>query len=234
MRSLALLLLLAGAALADTSSRGSRRTGPVTVVMLWSRGPERQSHARLREMGVDLKVVGPDGLAAALKNAEVLYLSSEWAAIEAERKAVADHAKEIETLLRRGGGLFVSQPNVTAKIEGLPLELEVGLEYNSADSCEIEGESKLFEGLKPADLPFACDTVKSCDKAFRVVARGKPSGSPSLLLADWRGGRVVVNLDNDNVRVPGGNAVGGNHASDLLMQRLIEWLVRRPVAMKKK
>ena len=234
MRATAVVLLLAGSALADTSPRDRRHaSGPVTVVFLWSRGAERQSHARLREMGVNLKVVAPADLAAALKDAEIFYLSSEWAGIDAERKAVVDNAKAIETLVRRGGGLYVSQPNVSARIEGLPLELEVGLEYNSGDTCEIEGESRLFDGLKPAELPFACDTVKSHDKAFRVAARGKPSGSPSLLLADWRGGRVVVNLDNDNVRVPGGNAVGGNHASDLLMQRLIEWLARRPVVKKK-
>ncbi len=227
MRSIVALLVLVSPLAADTSGRRWAEPGPVRIAILYSRGVEPGSAPRLRAMKATVTIVTPDGLKQALKKTDLLFLTSEWAC-GAERQAVAQSRAEVEAFLRRGGAIYVSQPNIDAKITDLPLAFEVVNGYDTQDRG-IAIDAKLFSGLEEVELPFPADRIVKYDAAFTVAAKGSSSGSPSVLLGHWKGGKILVNTDNDNVSDIKQFAVKTSHTSDRCLKKLIEWLAGHPL-----
>ncbi len=226
MRIALIAALLALPLAADTSGRRGR-TGPV-VVLYFGANAAAGSHQRLVDIGATVQRIDASDLPKALENADILYLPTEWAT-GPTRDALRTHKAAIEAWLRRGRGIYVSQANIDGEITELPLRFTVANFYNAADRTTPEGESPFLKGLEDKELPWPCDRITAHDAAFRVHAKGSVSGTPALMTAQWQGGRIVVNLDNDNVRAVGGSFVGPSTTSDACLQRLLEWLAKRPI-----
>ena len=106
-----------------------------------------------------------------------------------------------------GGGLWVGQPNPyqmpgdTADITWVPYALTLHNAYN-LDDCPtviVDPSHCITEGLPNTQFSFAGDTVLEMGPEWQVLTEGFASGMPSVFVATYGDGRILVELGHPSL-----------------------------------
>ncbi|MCI0682255.1 MAG: hypothetical protein L0Y71_09135 [Gemmataceae bacterium] len=156
---------------------------------------------------------------------DVIFLATSWgdqlalAALDAKKDA-------FHRFIRRGGGLVASQPNPaafqTCTPALLPYPITFHYMYDQKDTTRLNLAHDHFitEDLAGHEMPFPADPMLKVDPRYRVLAKQKSTGFPSLVAASSGDGRVVVQTANESYAstIPIG---------DEILRRMIVWAAGR-------
>jgi phosphatidylserine/phosphatidylglycerophosphate/cardiolipin synthase-like enzyme len=181
---------------------------------------------RLTALGFSVTVIPPTSNLLAFQEYDVIYLPLAWAgASGSDYQVIESHASDYHAYVDGGGGLFVEQPNPCghpgdqATPASLPYPITFICPYNPDDDpLIVDPNHFITDGLASAEMPTPYDQMTNLDPAYHVLVVGHITGSPSLVVADYGAGRVLVETAH-----PGYGAI--KVFSDEVYRRMINWTV---------
>ncbi len=199
---------------------GVRAASPKIGVVLWPTAPFDKwgTCDRLQRLGYNTRLVPADAGLDTLRQYDVIYVAALWTSAS----EIEHHAADYIAYVAGGGGLLVEQPN----LEGLafspailPYPVTFYWLYDMQDlqSVIVNPEHCVTKGLADREAPFPTDMITTYDKHYTVLARGPHSGSPSLLVGQYKHGRVLIDASDASPK-------NSFPISDELLQRMISWV----------
>ncbi|MCI0376791.1 MAG: hypothetical protein L0215_04225 [Gemmataceae bacterium] len=185
--------------------------------------------ARLRKLKFDV-VVAPwskfDPERA--KDIDVIFLPTGWAGVETIYQGIEAKRDAIHKFVERGHGLLVCQPNpnhfqdgtCTPSVMPFPITFQAHYDKTEPARVNLAHDHFITEDLADNDMPFPFDPIKEIDNRYRVLAKQKSTGSPSLAVCSFGDGRIVVQTSNENY-----GAIFP--ISDTILTRMIVWAAGR-------
>ena len=160
----------------------------------------------------------------AIMGIDVIILPTEWASDPECFAKLESHATKFHSFVKRGGGLLVCQPNRNCSPKLLPFPITFHQHYDDKDITReiLDDEHFLTEGLKPEDMPFPFDGMTEIDERYSILAQQSSTQSPSLAVATFGDGRIVVQSGNENKK-PAPKVL----INDVMFDRLIQWAAMR-------
>lgn len=227
VRAMAIGLILFLADLAFAGDKAPPRK-PIRVLVPVIREPDAKvAAARLRGLKFDVVLVPWDKLEPdRVKDVDVIFLPSCWADDKRQVDFFEEAFDTFHQFVRRGGGLFVCQPNpgpihpYTPKL--LPHPITFKRHYDDTDTARVnlDPDHYITEDLPGDAMPFPFDAMQDLDKRYKVLARQKSTGFPSLAVVSFGDGRVLVQTANE---APGAIV----SFSDELLRRMVAWTAGR-------
>jgi hypothetical protein len=199
---------------------------PIRVLVADTLAADSTAVKRLRGLkfvvtGAAWEKVDPDRA----EDIDVIFLATGWGD-QLALPALDARAKAFRRFVERGGGLVASQPNPSALVTCtpalLPYPITFHYRYDDRDPTRLNLAHDHFitEDLAGHEMPFPADPLLKVDGRYRVLAKQKSTGSPSLVVAGCGDGRVVVQTANENyaATIPIG---------DEILRRMIVWAAGR-------
>jgi hypothetical protein len=176
---------------------------PIRVLVADTSAGDSATAKRLKKLNFDVVAVAWDKIDPdQAKDIDLIFLATGWGDQLAygplEAKTVAFHR-----FVQRGGGLLASQPNPgtaqTSTPTLLPFPITFHYLYDAQKPARVNLAHDHFitEDLAERDLPFPHDLMVKVDPRYRILARQKSTGSPSLVVCTYGDGRVVVQTNNE-------------------------------------
>lgn len=203
-----------------------RQPPPIRVLYVqmepWKPGRDgNRADMRLPKSRFTVKVIHWKQFEAkALKDVDVLLLPTGWA-WDAKRFQHLESRKEsIHAFLKRGGGILVCQPNpedkCTPTLLPYPITFQNGYDESRPERVNLAPEHFITEDVHPSKLPFPADPMIKVDPHYKILAKQKSTGWPSLAICEWGQGRVVVQTANESTKstIPIGDAI---------LRRMVIW-----------
>lgn len=196
-----------------------------------------------RELHVEIVEIGTAD--PKVDDYDLLVLMPEWAYFGQLTSALDAHAQTFHDFVSKGGGILVFQPNPMDNYPARPFPNAIAGEklidrgycspailplpavfynwYVSGDIGEkIDVNHPITQGLDDSQMPFACDRILELSSRYTVLARGQPSNSPSLAVASYGKGRIVLLPDN----IVGDQRTAVRKPSKTIERRSILWASR--------
>lgn len=196
-------------------------TGP-SIGMIET-GSYRYPENRLNGLGCSVSLLPVDAGLEAFRQYDIVYLPVGWAdGFSGNYSEIEAHAADYRTYTAEGGGLFTDQPNPfrqpneSVSPSVLPYAITFYNIYNTGDwpPIIVNADHYITSGLLREDMPGPADQITAIDPAYEVLVRGQVTNSPSLAVAEYGQGRVVVQTDH-----PGADDFG-----EEVYRRMIEWV----------
>ncbi|MEW6444251.1 MAG: hypothetical protein AB1640_25175 [bacterium] len=181
---------------------------------------------RLEGLGYSVTLLPVDSGTDAFEPFNIVYLPNAWASSPQLYETLQDRADDYHAFVHSGGGLMVDQPNPSNLPDGfcspslLPYTVELYYDYNFGDYPPVIADPDHFitQGLTEEEMPFPADRVSLADESYDVLVRGRATNTPSLLVAEYGSGRVLVQTS-----CPAG---GMYEMSDEVYRRMLSWVSR--------
>ena len=199
---------------------------PIRVLVADTTAADSTAVQRLRGLkfvviGADWRNFDPDRA----EDIDVIFLATGWGdqlslpPLDAKKDA-------FHRFVQRGGGLLASQPNpfasqtCTPALLPYPITFHAGYDDRDPTRLNLAHDHFITEDLADRDMPFPADPMLKLDPRYRVLAKQKSTGYPSLAVAPYGDGRVVVQTANENyaATIP---------ISDEILRRMIVWAAGR-------
>ncbi|NQZ70758.1 MAG: hypothetical protein HRT89_22135, partial [Lentisphaeria bacterium] len=182
-------------------------------------GSTKAAVTRLKKNGAKLTILAPNSRLKDLQAFDLVILPTQCA----ESGVLEGFAKDYQDYVFGGGGLIVCQPNVSRQIKILPYPITFVKNYNSSEKpVAVEKWHPIIRGLPESELTFPADSMKDLDKHYRVLVKGSVSGTPSLVIAEFGTGRILVQTASENPKA-------SKPFSDRLLVRMLIWAANSPV-----
>ena len=112
------------------------------------------------------------------------------------------------------------RPNDTVTPTALPYSVTFTSPYTSSDwpPRVVVSDHYITTGRAGSEMPGPADQITAFSTSYDVLVEGRVTGSPSLLVADYGQGRVVIQTDNSDYGSLNGDI------SDEVFIRMIEWV----------
>ena len=155
---------------------------------------------------------------------DIVYLPVGWAEayFSDDYSVIESNAGDYKTYVNEGGGLFVDQPNpftqpgdsVTPTV--LPYTITFYNPYDQADwpPIIVNPDHFITHGLPRDEMPGPSDQITAIDSAYAVLVRGQATNSPSLVVAEYGQGRILVQTAHPSY----------SGFSDEVYHRMVEWV----------
>ena len=179
----------------------------------------RNVATRLSNLGATVGVVNPIYLTSELLyKYDILWIAAGGAA----EVASAGKVDVVKDYVKSCGGLIVEQPNVPGKVEVLPYQfcIETGGYGDPCVRVVRNPNHFLTEGLSAEDLPGCFDKVESIGPEWEVLVEG-PYGYPSLSVATYGSGRIVVELGKTGLTTMVCTCFVC--MEDIMLERMVKW-----------
>jgi murein DD-endopeptidase MepM/ murein hydrolase activator NlpD/cell division septation protein DedD len=177
---------------------------------------------RLVELGYEVSLLPASADLSDFAQYDIVYLPVLWAdGFSGNYSEIEAHAADYQAFVNQGGGLFVDQPNpfqqpgetVTPSL--LPYSVTF---YNLYDSNDwpptiVDPNHYITQGLTGNDMPGPADQIISIDPAYAILVRGQATNSPSLVVAPYGQGRILIQTDHP-----------ANINNDETYHRMIYWV----------
>jgi hypothetical protein len=205
--------------------------GPRIEVGVVELGQFQHALLALRHVGIDGDLIPPSSTTEAMRPYDVIWLATGWAEYVYSYGQIADHPGDFLTYVQDGGGLFVEQPNPFGHPENtlspalLPYPITIRSQYDPLDwpPILVDPAHPITEGLANTDMPFPADQVVVADAAYTILVRGGKTQSPSLLVAEYGAGRIVIFMDSAYVP-PESRADTPPEPSAAVLAQALSWL----------
>lgn len=154
---------------------------------------------------------------AELLKYDIAYFPSGWSQFMYE---ITDYRAAFVNYISTGHGIFVQEANSSTELTTVFLPFDVEF-YSSAPMYQkaeiLNFEHFIFGNLKNKEYTFMSrDYVRNYDD-FTVLAQGKNSDEPSLLLSQYNLGRILIFL-------PDITKLELNNQNDTLIKNMFYWL----------
>ena len=197
---------------ADGSRINASRSIAVGVLPF---GAYKDTITRLERIGCEAVLLEMDAGLERLRTVDVVFLPTHCGDPGPHRGKAADYHK----FIREGGGLIVSQPNIDGTLNLLPYPITFINSYIKDEARTAEQpDHPIIAGMAAEALPFPADRVKDVDERYRVLVTGVRSKSPSLLVAEFGSGRIVVQTASEA-------SFASTPFPDRLLVGMIEWVI---------
>lgn len=182
----------------------------------------RYPHDRLIALGYSVSLLPVSADLDTFRQYDIVYLSVGWAdGFLGDYSEIEAYAADYRAYVSEGGGLLVDQPNpfdqpgdsVSPSLLPYPITF-----YNPYDTRDwppiiVNPDHYITSGLSREDMPGPADQITAIDPAYEVLVRGQTTNSPSLAVAEYGRGRIVIQTDHS-----------GGGFSDEVYRRMIEWV----------
>lgn len=185
---------------------------------------------RLTELGFqNITLLAPSSDLAVLRNFDIVYLPTNWAQLNGGNYAeIQAQSADYLAYVQEGGALFIDQPNpyqqpggqVTPNILPYPMTFVSSYDLGDFPPVVVNANHEITRGLPPQTLPFPADQITVIAPEYEVLARGAISHSPSLAVATYGRGRILVQTAH-----PSRTAI--RPFSDTVYVRMVEWVSKR-------
>ena len=189
-------------------------------------GDYQSPRDRLIGLGYSVSLLPVSADIDTFRQYDIVYLPVCWAdGYFGNYAEIEAHAADYRTYVSEGGGLFVDQPNPSVQPGDsvspslLPYPITFYNPYNSGDwpPIIVNPDHYITSGLSREDMPGPADQITAIDPAYEVLVRGQTTNSPSLAVAEYGQGRIVVQTANPSPS-------SFNPFSDEVYRRMIEWV----------
>lgn len=182
----------------------------------------------LEKMDFKVDIVPIQSLFTDWEGYDVLYLSDGWFCKMSEIEELED---ELEEFIAKGGGLLIGNPNVVDldrySIYFLPFDVEyqpsnyVNVDWPAYKNCPTCNTHYILNNVCDLDFPIPENKLVLPIKGnYHVLARGKESGFPSLVISS-------SNILERFVLMPGReDPLADKAVNDYLLKKIIKWLAR--------
>lgn len=187
----------------------------------------RDIGSRLGKLGrYRVEWITPESNYYELKKYEIIYLPSGWASIASKVQHQSDGYIEY---VKNGGGLLVEQPNSNERFTPtiLPFQITfISSKYQNDDWPPkiINPNHFITQGLTGDNMPGPLDQIRGSDidEQYKILVVGKTTLSPSLVIANYEQGRILISAGNASLssNVP-------YKISDEVLIRMIDWLGKK-------
>ena len=153
----------------------------------------------------DIRLISDTSRIHELEQFNLICLPLCWADLDSGSLEILESlAKYYNEYVNSGGNLLVEQPNPykqpgdSISPSFLPYSITFHNSYNSNDypPIAIDSTHPLTRTFRSQDLPFPADRVSYADERYQVLVQGRSTQSPSLLLAYYGSGRILINTSN--------------------------------------
>jgi hypothetical protein len=176
---------------------------PIRILVADTSARDSAIATRLRKLKFDVLAVAWDKVDPDhAKDIDLIFLATQWGN-QLAYEQLEPRKDAFHRFVQRGGGLLASQPNPgssqTCTPTLLPFPITFHYLYDKKDPIRVNLAHDHFitEDLAEHDLPFPHDTMVKVDARYRVLAKQKSTGSPSLVVCTYGDGRVVVQTNNE-------------------------------------
>jgi hypothetical protein len=183
--------------------------------------------ARLRKLKFDVVLVGLKQLELdQRKDIDVVLLPTGWAQEPDLLKKFEDRCAMFHRFVQRGHGLLVCQPNplrpgkCTPELLPYPITFQNHYDDKEPGRVNLAQDHFITEDLPDRDMPFPADPILEIDPRYKVLAKQKSTGWPSLAVCTFGDGRVVVQTANETygATIP---------QTDEILRRMVVWAAGR-------
>jgi len=211
----------------DLDKRQAPQTIPqaaISIGMIETGGSSLVS-ARLTTLGYSVTLIPPTSGISTFRGYDIVYLPSDWALASGDYATIEANASGYRNYVYQGGSLFIDQPSPyghpgdQATPTLLPYPITFYNWYVSDDypPTIVDPDHDITRGLQPRDLPFPADRMISVDPFYHTLVVGSLTGSASLVIGEYGGGRILVQTAHPSYSA-------GHPFSDEAYVRMIEWV----------
>ena len=182
---------------------------------------------RLVQLGYLVSLLPVEAGIDTFRQYDIVYLPVGWADdfSGGDYSEIEAHAADYRTYVSEGGALFVDQPNPFMQPEDsvsptlLPYPITFYNPYDASDwpPIIVNPYHYITIDLSRDDMPGPADQITEIDPSYEVLVRGQTTNSPSLAVAEYGQGRVVVQADNPSTS-------SFTPFSDEVYCRMIDWV----------
>ena len=181
----------------------------------------KYTETRLTALGADVTQVNASDLTSTMLSQYTVV----WIALGGTNSVdTAGKSDIIRNYVYEGGGLIVEQPNIVGAPQCLPYEFQIKSTFTEKQVTCIrtifDSTHCLMEGLENEQTPPAYDTVGTIAPEWTVLVNGGIS-NPTLSIANYGTGRVIVELGNTNLI--NHSCYCGVCQDDIMIERMVEW-----------
>lgn len=172
---------------------------------------------RISALGATVSEAEPAALTQTMLDANDIL----WVALaNADDVNEAGKTSIIRNWISSGHGMIVEQPNQVGPVYLLPYTFTISDIWYTGQCTRnvIDPTHPITNGIAPNDLPACYDTVGSIGSEWKVLVRDG-TNDPSLSVANYGNGRIIVELDNTGP----GTCVCGICQTDIAIERMIKW-----------
>jgi uncharacterized membrane protein len=148
---------------------------------------------RLNSLGFQAEWIGASSDYEDFIEYDVVYLPVGWAF---QNQLIESRANQYQRFVEEGGGLVVEQPNFKATFtpELLPYKVAFGLnQYDPGEwPPDVRMKHEIVENLRASELPGPGNRIGVKDDRWQVIATSPQGKYPTLVVAEYGRGRIVV------------------------------------------
>lgn len=195
----------------------------VAMAIIQSGGWITLSVSRLESLGyTNVSLIPFSSGLDILSNYDIVILPSTWAGSQSNADAILAKDSAYIEYVSNGGSLVVQQPNAniaqTINVTLLPEPVTFYYQYNNMDfPVIVDSTHSITAGLASEGMPFPADTISFLPEMYHVLVKGSISGSPSLFIAEYGMGKILV-------ETLGLSSTSNYPVSDTVIVRMFDWL----------
>jgi hypothetical protein len=148
---------------------------------------------RLSGLGFDAEWIGASSDYTVFSQYDVVYLPIGWAF---QNPMIESRAQQYKRFVEEGGGLVVEQPNYASTLtpDLLPYKLTFKLKRYDANEWppRIINNDEIIKDVPATELPGPGNEISTRDENWTILTAAAQSNSPTLLIASYGRGRMVV------------------------------------------
>jgi uncharacterized membrane protein len=148
---------------------------------------------RLNRLGFQAEWIGASSGYEVFIEYDVVYLPIGWAF---QNQLIESRANQYQRFVEEGGGLVVEQPNFKSTLtpELLPYQIAFGLmQYDPREwPPDVRVGHEIVENLRASELPGPGNRIGVKDDHWQVLATSPNGKYPTLVIAEYGQGRIVV------------------------------------------
>lgn len=196
----------------------------VSIAIIRSGGSVDVTVSRLEAIGyTNISLISYLSGLDSISKYEILILPATWAGTSGNATDIMANDSDYVEYVNNGGSLMIQQPNangtVTVDVTLLPEPVIFDYGYNLSDlPVIVDTTHSISVGLPNVGMPFSADIISSpLHPMYHVICRGSISSSPSLFVAEYGMGKILVETLGFH---PGALLP----VSDTVIVRMMDWL----------
>ncbi|HMB21458.1 MAG: TIR domain-containing protein [Chloroflexota bacterium] len=175
---------------------------------------------RLNSLGYQADWIGASSDYTDFVEYDIVYLPIGWSF---QNKLIESRSSQYQRFVKEGGGLVIEQPNFKGNLvpELLPYKIVFSSMRYDANEWPPDAllKHEIVTNLRESELPGPGNKITPKDDQWQVLATSAKSHTPTLVVAEYGKGRIVILGSSASTNKEVRYQVG-----DHFIERVIEWV----------